>query len=210
MKKIIDDDIKEDWMKIENYVNPDKSLDLKFILEHVLEMKKLLLEYKTKIKYYNKHKLNTNYLHGKLVRLMERAIAIKEETAKSYIYKKIDNINNDKNNDDENNANKNNDNKSDNTKKTDDNKYKFENCDRIAKYRKLKVGNCHLKYTEYEYCQYHRPKNSINENFPYKSISNKINIPSLVKYLSLKPDHLLQDTIRHCIMLTYNSLENIR
>ena len=33
---------------------------------------------------------------------------------------------------------------------------------------------------------------------------------SIVKYLSLKPDHLLQDTIRHCIMLTYNSLENIR
>ena len=112
MKKIIDDDIKEDWMKIEIYVNPDKSLYLKFILEHVLEMKKLLLEYKTKIKYYKKHKLNTDYLHGKLVRLMERAIAIKEETAKSYIYKKINNINND-----ENNANKNNDNKNDNIKK---------------------------------------------------------------------------------------------
>ena len=50
----------------------------------MLEMKKLLLEYKTKIKYYTKHKLA--YLHGKLVRLMERSIAIKEETAKSYIY----------------------------------------------------------------------------------------------------------------------------
>ena len=31
MEKIKDDDIKEDWMKIENYVNPDKPLDLKFI-----------------------------------------------------------------------------------------------------------------------------------------------------------------------------------
>ena len=138
-------------------------------------MKKLLLEYKTKIKYYKKHKLNTDYLHGKLVRLMERAIAIKKETAKSYIYKKIDNINND-----ENNANKNNDNKNDNIKKTDDNKYKFENCDGIAKYRKLKVGNCHLKDTEYEYCQYHRPKNSINENFPYKSIFNKIKLHHII------------------------------
>ena len=69
----------------ENYVNPDKSLDLKFILEHMLEMKKLLLEYKTKIRYYKKHKLNIDYLHGKLVRLMERSITIKEETAKSYI-----------------------------------------------------------------------------------------------------------------------------
>ena len=36
-------------MKVEKYVNPDKSLDLKFIFEHMLEMKKLLLEYKTKI-----------------------------------------------------------------------------------------------------------------------------------------------------------------
>ena len=73
-------------MKIENYVNPDKSSDLKFILEHMFEMKKLLLECKTKFKYYKKHKLNIDYLHGKLVHLMERSIAIKEETAKSYIY----------------------------------------------------------------------------------------------------------------------------
>ena len=43
MEKIKDEDIKEDWMKVENYVNPDKSLDLKFILEHMFEMKKLLL-----------------------------------------------------------------------------------------------------------------------------------------------------------------------
>ena len=77
-------------MKIKNYANPDKSLDLKFILEDMFEMRKLLLEYKTKIKYYKKHILNIDYLHGKLVRLMERSIAIKEETAKSlYIYKKL-------------------------------------------------------------------------------------------------------------------------
>ena len=53
------------------------------------------------------------------------------------------------------------------TLNNDDNseKCKFENCNREATYRKLKVGNCHLKDTKYEYCSYHRPKNSINENF---------------------------------------------
>ena len=86
MEKIKDEDIKEDWMKIENCVNPDKLLDLKFILDHKFEMKKLLFEYKTKIKYYKKHKLNPDYLHGKLVRLMNTLTAIKEETAKIYIY----------------------------------------------------------------------------------------------------------------------------
>ena len=35
---------------------------------------------------------------------------------------------------------------------------KFENCGRIANYRKLKVGNCHLKNTKYEYCGIHCPK----------------------------------------------------
>ena len=43
--------------------------------------------------------------------------------------------------------------------------YKFENCDGIANYRRLKVENCHLKNTKYEFCAYHRPKNSINKNF---------------------------------------------
>ena len=38
---------------------------------------------------------------------------------------------------------------------------KFENCDRIANYRHLKVGNCHLKNILYEFCAYHRSKNSI-------------------------------------------------
>ena len=76
---------------------------------------------------------------------MDRLNAIKEETIKSNKYNK-------------NNSNKNDD------KNNDDNseKCKFENCDRIATYRKLKVGNCHLKDTKYEYCSYHRPKNSIN------------------------------------------------
>ena len=55
--------------------------------------------------------------------------------------------------------------------------YKFENCERIANYRRLKVGNCHLKNTKFEFCAYHRPKNSINKKFPYKNIFNKQEIP---------------------------------
>ena len=39
----------------------------------------------------------------------------------------------------------------------------FQNCNRMANYRKLKVGNCHLKDTKYEFCGYHRPINSINK-----------------------------------------------
>ena len=38
----------------------------------MLEMKKLLLEYKTKIKYYKKHKLNTNHLQTKLINTLDR------------------------------------------------------------------------------------------------------------------------------------------
>ena len=47
---------------------------------------------------------------------------------------------------------------------------KFEKCNRSATYRLLKVGNCHLKNTSYDFCAYHRPKNSINKRFPYKTI----------------------------------------
>ena len=41
---------------------------------------------------------------------------------------------------------------------------KFEKCDRIANYRKLKIGNRHLENTKYEYCGIHRPKWSVNKN----------------------------------------------
>ena len=36
MKKIKDDDIKDDFMIIENYDNSDNSLDLKITLEHIV------------------------------------------------------------------------------------------------------------------------------------------------------------------------------
>ena len=56
-------------------------------------------------------------------------------------------------------------------------KCKHDKCNRPANYRKLKVGNCTLKNTNFEYCSYHRPKNSINIKFPYKSIFDKKEIP---------------------------------
>ena len=101
------------------------------------------------------------------------------------------NDNNDKNNDD-NNDDKNNDDNNDDKNNDDKNdKCKFENCNREATYRKLKVGNCHLKDTKYEYCSYHRPKNSIDKKFPYKSIFNKVNIP--LHYFNQTNENILND-----------------
>ena len=70
-------------------------------------------------------------------------------------------------------------------------KCRYENCNRIAKYRKLKVGNCHLKNTNYEYCGYHRPINSINKKFPYNSIFDKINIE--LKYYNHQNDNIVNE-----------------
>ena len=67
----------------------------------------------------------------------------------------------------------------------------FQNCERIAKYRRLKIGNCHLKNTNYEFCGYHRPRNSINKKFPYKSIFDKINIE--LKYYNHQNEHIVHE-----------------
>ena len=67
----------------------------------------------------------------------------------------------------------------------------FENCKRIANYRKLKIGNCHLKNTNYEFCGYHRPINSINKKFPYNSIFDKINIE--LKYYNHQNEHIVHE-----------------
>ena len=56
-------------------------------------------------------------------------------------------------------------------------KCNYEKCNRDANYRKLRIGNCTLKNTNFEYCSYHRPTNSINIKFPYKSIFDKKEIP---------------------------------
>ena len=70
-------------------------------------------------------------------------------------------------------------------------KCRYENCNRIAKYRKLKIGNCHLKNTNYEYCGYHRPINSISKKFPYNSIFDKINIE--LKYYNHQNENIVHE-----------------
>ena len=68
---------------------------------------------------------------------------------------------------------------------------KFENCDRIGNYRKLKVRNAHLKNTKYEFCAYHRPKSSINKKFPYKTIFDQQKIE--LKYYNHANKHIISE-----------------
>ena len=79
---------------------------------------------------------------------------------------------------------------------------KFENCDRIANYRRLKVGNCHLKNTKYEFCAYHRPTNSINKKFPYKTIFDQQKIE--LKYYNHTNEHILSEYYNYNINLFKN------
>ena len=81
-------------------------------------------------------------------------------------------------------------------------KCQHENCNRIANYRKLKVGNCHLKNTEYEFCGYHKPINAIKENFPYRSIFDKINIE--LKYYNHQNEHIVHEYNDHIHKLLKN------
>ena len=74
-------------------------------------------------------------------------------------------------------------------------KCQFQNCQRIANYRKLKIGNCHLKNTEYEFCGYHKPINAINKKFPYKSIFDKINIG--LKYYNHQNENIIHEYNDH-------------
>ena len=76
---------------------------------------------------------------------------------------------------------------------------KFENCDRIANYRRLKVGNCHLKNTNYEFCAYHRPKNSINKKFPYKTIFDQHEIK--LKYYNHTNEHIVNEYYNYILNL---------
>ena len=78
----------------------------------------------------------------------------------------------------------------------------FENCNRLAKYRKLKIGNCHLKSTEYIFCGYHRPINSISKNFPYKTIFDKINIE--LKYYNHQNENIVHEYNDYFHMLLKN------
>ena len=81
-------------------------------------------------------------------------------------------------------------------------KCQFQNCQRIANYRKLKVGNCHLKDTKYEFCGYHKPNNSINNKFPYKAIFDKINIR--LKYYNHQNENIVHEYNDHIYKLLKN------
>ena len=78
----------------------------------------------------------------------------------------------------------------------------FENCNRMANYRKLKVDNCHLKDTKYKFCGYHRPINSINKKFSYKTIFDKINIE--LKYYKHQNEHIVHEYHDHIYKLLKN------
>ena len=81
-------------------------------------------------------------------------------------------------------------------------KCQFQNCQRIANYRRLKVGNCHLKDTKYEFCGYHKPINAINKKFPYKSIFDKINIE--LKYYNHQNENIIHEYNDHIYKLLKN------
>ena len=78
----------------------------------------------------------------------------------------------------------------------------FQNCQRIANYRRLKIGNCHLKNTEYQFCGYHKPINSINKKFPYRSIFDKINIE--LKYYNHQNENIIHEYNDHIHKLLKN------
>ena len=78
----------------------------------------------------------------------------------------------------------------------------FENCKRVANYRRLKVGNCHLKDTKYEFCGYHKPINAINKKFPYRSIFDKINIE--LKYFNHQNENIIHEYNDHIYKLLKN------
>ena len=81
-------------------------------------------------------------------------------------------------------------------------KCQFENCKRVANYRRLKVGNCHLKDTKYEFCGYHKPINAINKKFPYKTIFDKINIE--LKYYNHQSENIVHEYNDHIHKLLKN------
>ena len=78
---------------------------------------------------------------------------------------------------------------------------KFENCDR-ANYRRLKVGNCHLKNTNYEYCGIYRTKWSINKTFPYKTIFDQHEIK--LKYYNQSNEHIVNEYYNYILNLYKN------
>ena len=79
---------------------------------------------------------------------------------------------------------------------------KFENCNRIANYGRLKVSNCHLKSINYEYCGIHCPKWSINKRFPYKIIFDQHEIK--LKYHNQSNEYIINEYYNYILNL-YNN-----
>ena len=79
---------------------------------------------------------------------------------------------------------------------------KLVNCNRIANYRRLKVGNCHLKNTNYEYCGIHRPKWSMNKRFPYKTNFDQHEIK--LKYYNQSNEHIVSEYNNYILDLYKN------
>ena len=79
---------------------------------------------------------------------------------------------------------------------------KFENCYRIGNYRRLKVSNWHLQKTNYEFCAYHKPKNSINKNFLIKQFL--INKRLELKYYNQTNEHIISEYYNYIINLFKN------
>ena len=80
---------------------------------------------------------------------------------------------------------------------------KHDKCKKTANYRKLKVGNCTLKNTNFEYCAYHKPKNAINIKFPYKSIFDKKEIP--LEYFNITNIDIFNEYKNHIYKLLKNN-----
>ena len=71
---------------------------------------------------------------------------------------------------------------------------KFENCNRIANYRRLKVGNCHLKNALYVFCAYHCPKKSMNKKFLYKTIFDIFDQQKIeLKHYNQTNEHIISE-----------------
>ena len=76
---------------------------------------------------------------------------------------------------------------------------KFENCNKITNYRRLKGGQLSFKN---EFCADHRPKNSINKRFPYKTTFDQHEIR--LKYYNQSNEHIVNEYYNYILNLYKN------
>ena len=68
---------------------------------------------------------------------------------------------------------------------------------------KIKNWKLYLKNTNFEYCSYHRPKNSVNIKFPYKSIFDKREIS--LEYFNITNIDILNEYKNYIYKLLKNN-----